>query len=420
MFYMKVKIEKLNINGEGVCLLDNKKVCVKKVLPNELVEIEKVNDKQNFILGKLKNVLEQSPLRVKENCKFVRECGGCDFMFVDSINAINIKKQVITEYFKDIYNGKIIANFGKNCFYYRNKVAFAVNDGEIGLNRRGSKDLVEITNCMVAKPDINVVLQDLKKYIIFSKDKFIHHLVVRSVARHISIVIVSPQKPQKVEFLINLLNKNFCEKFGLFWCNNRRNSKEILNEKIEKIFGEDKIEYSFLNKKFYVKPLSFMQINEEMQEKLYLRVIKEIEDEKVIEGYSGTGILSVLMSSKAKSVVSIEINKSAHEDAILSKKFNNICNLTFVNGDCSEELLKYGDKNCVFVIDPPRRGVDVRVLDSLKQKMPKKIVYISCNPYTLKQNIAYLKDEYKIAKFEIFDIFPQTFEIESFVVLEAK
>ena len=88
---MKVKIEKLNINGEGVCLLDNKKVCVKKVLPNELVEIEKVNDKQNFILGKLKNVLEQSPLRVKENCKFVRECGGCDFMFVDSINAINIK-----------------------------------------------------------------------------------------------------------------------------------------------------------------------------------------------------------------------------------------------------------------------------------------------------------------------------------------
>ncbi len=419
---MKIKIEGLNINGEGFCNLDKTKICVKNVLPNEVVEVESVIKKNNFIGARLNNVEKSSPYRIKEKCKFCGNCGGCDFMFVNYDKGLEIKKQVIARYFKDLYNGDIIIHKSKKEFFYRNKVSFYVENDKIGLLGLKSKNIVEIDKCIVSKEGINRVLKISRDYLKAIKNISIHHIVVRELGSGIIIVLVSDKKPKDIKLILNSLKKEFGENFGLYINYNCKNSKDILSDKFEFIYGQKYLQSVVNGIICFTKPYSFMQINDDVRNEMYESVKDEIKGESVIEGYSGAGILSCIMAKVAKKVVSIEINKTATQDAEKTRKENNITNLENINGDCSKILPQIISKNkdAIFVIDPPRSGCSKNILEKLKENQVKKIIYISCNPYTLKQNLVYLKESFKIDKFEIFDIFPQTFEIESMVILKSK
>ena len=418
----KVIIDSLNINGEGVSFVLGKKVCVKKVLKGEEVEIERVFEKKNFIYARPVLITKKSPMRIEERCKYCEKCGGCDFMFVSSKDLLNIKKEIISDYFKDLYSGDIIENASGSEFNYRNKVSFIVKDGTVGLQERGSKNCVKIDSCIVAKKELNKILTYLQMYINRVKDKNIHHFVVRSIKDEVSVVCVTTKRPKEIEFLNEMLKKRFKNKYGLFINYNKKDAKEILSDKFLKVDGEDFIKSKIFDLEFYVKPYSFMQVNDDVRDNLYNRVAKETIGEVVIEGYSGAGLLSCLIAKKAKRVISIEKNRTATSDANLTKEANNITNLTNINGDCANLLPKLikENKNATFVIDPPRKGCSQEILSILKEEKVKKIVYVSCNPYTLRQNLVYLKDSYKIVNFEIFDMFPKTSDIECLVVLESR
>ncbi len=164
-----------------------------------------------------------------------------------------------------------------------------------------------------------------------------------------------------------------------------------------------------------------MQVNDDVKNNLYNEVLNNIHSSNVvIEGYSGAGLLSALISTKAQKVFAVEINKHATQDANNVKQQNSLSNLQNINGDCSIVLPKLIEKypNAVFVIDPARNGCDKKTLQAVKNSNIKKIIYISCNPYTLKQNIVFLGDSYKITKLQLFDMFPQTFHIETLAVIE--
>ena len=197
----KVIIDSLNINGEGVSFVLGKKVCVKKVLKGEEVEIERVFEKKNFIHARPVFITKKSPMRIEERCKYCEKCGGCDFMFVSSKDLLNIKKEIISDYFKDLYSGDIIENASGSEFNYRNKVSFIVKDGTVGLQERGSKNCVKIDSCIVAKKEINEILTYLQMYIDRVKDKNIHHFVVRSITGEVSVVCVATKRPKEIEFL---------------------------------------------------------------------------------------------------------------------------------------------------------------------------------------------------------------------------
>lgn len=419
---MKIQIEGLNINGEGYCNSDNTKICVKNVLPNEIVEVEGVIKKNNFIGAKLINVDKPSYYRIKEKCKFCGNCGGCDFMFVDYDKGLEIKKQVIARYFNDLYSNDIIAHKSRREFFYRNKVSFFVENDKIGLLGLKSKNIVEIDKCIVSKEGINKALKITRVYLRTIKNKNIHHIVVRELDSGIIIVLVSEKKPKDVNLLLNLLKEEFGKNFGLYINYNLKNSKNILSDKFEFVYGQKYLKSVVNGIICFSKPYSFMQINDDVRNEMYERVKDEVNGEMVVEGYSGAGILSCIMAKVAKKVVSIEINKTATQDAEKTRKENNITNLENINGDCSKILPQIISKNkdAIFVIDPPRSGCSNNILEKLKENKIKKIIYISCNPYTLKQNLVYLKESFIIEKFEIFDIFPQTFEIESMVILKSK
>ncbi len=418
-----IKIESLNINGEGQCFVDGKKLCVKGVLPDEVVDVEIVSQKNNFMQGVLENICIPSHIRICPKCPYVGECGGCDFMFVKPQDALEIKENVIKNYFKDLFSGEIISNESAKTFEFRNKVAFAVCGDKIGLRRPNSHDICEISNCIVANKNINIVLKIAKKWIKNAKNCQICHIVVRSIGEHVCICAVARRK-----FDYNILNdfirelKNvFGDKFGLFVSINTSKNK-IFGQKCEHLYGEEKIPLTRFEIETYIRPMSFFQINDDVASKMYSKVLEEISDDIVVEGYSGAGLLSCIMASRAKEVYSVEIERDATKDANDAKKLNNLNNLHNINGDCDKEmeklLLQAG--NASVVLDPPRSGVGRRTLDMILHTLPEKIVMISCNPYTLKQNVVYLSKNYKIKSFEIFDMFPQTFHIESLVVLERK
>lgn len=418
-----VKIESLNINGEGQSFVDGKKLCVKGVLPDEVVDVEIVSQKNNFMQGTLKNICTPSHRRICPKCSYVGECGGCDFMFIKSQDGLEIKKNVIKSYFKDLFSGEIVANESPNSFEFRNKVAFAVCGDRIGLRKSNSHDICEISNCIVANKNINIVLKIAKKWIKSASKLQICHIVVRSINEHVCICVVARHKfdYNVLNSLVEELKNVFGDKFGLF-VNINSSKDKIFGQKCEHIYGEDKIPLVRMGIETYIRPMSFFQINDGVSSKMYSKVLEEISGDVVVEGYSGAGLLSCIMAKRAKEVCSVEIEKDATKDANDAKKLNNLNNLHNINGDCDKEMEKLllQGGNATVVLDPPRSGVGRRTLDMILHTLPEKIVMISCNPYTLKQNVVFLSKNYEIKSFEIFDMFPQTFHIESLVVLKRK
>ena len=417
----KITIEKLNINGEGVSFQDGKKYVVPYSLPSETLDVAKIQEKSNFVGCEIKSILSASPKRIKPICKYFLQCGGCDKMNIYPIDCLNLKKENIQEYFQDIYEGEIIANECKTPLFYRNKVAFVVQGNKVGLQKRLSNTIVEVDKCLVAKDEINKVLDLFKCYLGTIKNDSITRLVVRTLENQTSIVLVCTKKPSNLEYFISLLKETYDKNFGLY-LNYNKSKNEIFSANFEHICGLRELKSTYNDLVFYIKPYSFMQINDEMRDKLYQNVAKKINGGVVVEGYSGAGLLSAILSKNATQVYSIEINASASRDAEKTKIANKITNLANICGDIKVELPKIIEKNkdATFVIDPPRSGVDKTTLNLLKSCKVKRIIYISCNPYTLKQNLVYLSDTYKAISFDIFDLFPQTFDIESVVELELK
>ena len=414
-----VNVQRLNINGEGIFSVGEKRGAVSKTLPGEIVCASIDKTKKDFMFCSLQNVVEPSIDRIKPLCPYYDKCGGCNFMHVDSQRALEIKKQIMADYFKEYYSSDLAVHSSKNNLAYRNKVSFSVLGTKIGFKGLQSNNIVEVDGCLVAKDQINKVLSLTKTYLLKIGNKDINHLVVRCLQDSICVVLVSTSLPPQIDQYAKMLQQSFGDNFGLF-VNFGDGKKEILSKKYKYIAGQEYLTIQDKDLHFYVYPDAFMQINDDVRGKLYSRVCSEVDGEDVIEGYSGVGILSAYLSQKAKSVTSIEINSFAVKSAQKFKENNKINNLTIINDDFGHALAQLGkkQKNFILVVDPARSGLDKNALDAISQFMPNKIVYVSCNPYTLKQNIGYLKGKYKVQKIELFDMFVQTFDIETLAVLQ--
>lgn len=416
---MNIKIEKLNILGEGVANLGGKKYVVRQVLPNEIVDVNEVKTRGNFVGCKLNKVVTQSEKRVAPVCPYQNKCGGCDLMFTDEETALELKKEVIKEYFAGIYDGEITCHASREVLGYRNKVSFFVDKTKIGLVEAESNTVTEVKSCLVAKKEINEVLNLARDYVKSNVDGNISHVVARKLDDGVQVSVVAKLVPKNID----LFNKKLAEKFGesySLYVNINKNKKQILGDSWEFVGGKEMLTSTCLGITAKVHSGAFMQINDGVKEDMYNFVSNLVKGENVVEGYSGAGVLSCIIAKNAKSVTSVEINKFAHMSALETAKENDIQNVKFILGDCAKVLPKLNAKDVTFVVDPARAGVDNNTLDSIVKSKAEKVIYISCNPYTLKQNIWYLKEYYAVTDYHIFDIFPQTSNVESVVILKRR
>ena len=226
--------------------------------------------------------------------------------------------------------------------------------------------------------------------------------------------------------LIDLLQSKF-ENFGLNLNINTKKSNAILTDKFVNIYGLKELKFDEFGVRYAVGNGSFLQVNNYIKKAIYNAVLTNIEpDEIVIEGYSGAGLMTAMLASKAKHVYGVEIVEEAVKSADELMKKNDIKNVTNICGKCEEEIPKLIGKieKSIVVLDPPRKGCDLKVIEALAKAKPSKIIYVSCAPNTLGRDIKNLTElscgAYEIENITPFDMFPQTKHVETLAVLKLK
>ncbi len=435
-----VTIENLGANGEGVALLDNLPVFVPFALPHEKVKIHILKVLKNFAYAKLVQVIEPAKERVEPVCKVFTKCGGCQLQHLKYSNQLDFKTNLVKTNLKKFAG----IDFDVQpcvpspvCYKYRNKLQMPIGeiDGKIvmGLYAPNSHRIVPTNSCPLQDDWCTKLICIVLKYAEISGDSGystmqtgnLRHLVSRFVDGKLVVVIVTTSgKLKSSQTLIDLLKQEF-DDFSLFVNKNNSNTNVILGEKFTLLYGDSEQQIDNFGIKYKVSPQSFLQVNTLVQNLIYQSVLDEIDQSEVIvDAYSGAGLLSAIVSRKAKQVYGIEIVPNATKNADSLARENNIKNMTNICGDCAVELPKLVEKldgqNLSIILDPPRKGCDQKVINSLIKVLPQKILYVSCNSATLARDLKPLLEFYDINKVTPFDMFPQTSHVETFVSLTLK
>ena len=400
---MIVDIIRLNNEGEGIASIEGKLCFIKGALPNEKVDISIKEDKGNYYIGELNNVIESSSDRVVPKCPYYDKCGGCELMHQVNNKNLEFKKEKVKGIFKKICELDINPEiYSYNELNYRNKVTLKVSNNEMGYYEEKTHNIVDIDNCLLLDERINDVISKLKSFI-QDKEHNITEIMIRCISNEIMISFDNLNPVYKEE-LINLL------------------PQASIYIKDENIAGNTRLIEQIEDYKFYVSPKSFFQVNTVTFKELYKYVISKLDKEKIaLDLYSGTGTISILMSKYFNKVYGIEVSHSSIEDANENLELNNISNVEFIEGKVEDKIDKLKElKVDTVIMDPPRAGSDNKSLKSIMEISPSKIIYISCNPVTLARDYNVLKEKYSLKSINLFDMFPQTSHVECVLVLSRK
>lgn len=441
-------IKRIGINGEGIGYYRRLAVFVPGALPKEeaVVRITEVNEK--FARGTLVRVKgENAPERCKPLCPYYEKCGGCHLQHVDYKAQGVFKKEIVKEAFDKYYNGKLNEKLFKDTilqeepFFYRNKVKLPVRyDGKrlvTGLYALDTNKLVYIDKCLVEKKDLRQVVDKICEHLTKSqviafnpksKDGVLRHIVARSSAltKEIQVTLILYKRDQRtINIAKELIDIDNVASVYIS-INSDLDAIENFGEEIFKVAGSDTITEKLGDFKFELLPNAFFQLNLEQTNKLYSKVTELAKlkgYENVIDGYCGVGTIGIWLSKYAKEVRGIDNNKEAIVNAISNAKLNDVDNARFYSGSILQYISKWEKEGFVpdvLVVDPPRTGMELKLLNYLQQNPVKKIVYVSCNPATLAKNCNHLQKKYHILAIQPLDMFPNTANVETVVLLSHK
>lgn len=424
---MELEIIDLGMNGEGVAKLDGKIVLVPKALPHEIVEVDIIVDHGNYAEAKIKKVIKSSQLRRIPPCQ-ATECGGCELLHMDYGMQLLFKQDLIKKTIKKITNIDVEV---KPCvasdkeFNFRNKVSFSSRGNNFGMNKLQSHDVIDIDKCLLATDAQNKILQLFKKYCKYNnligyngEIGVIKNLVIKDFSSGMLVAVVTTEKIDLSEFY-EMLSRDF-DNIGLYQIVNKRRDSVVLSGQIIHVGGLTKIELKEFGLKYPIDIIAFHQTNNYIQDKIYLKMLEYInENDYVINGFSGAGVLSAIIATKAKQVIGIELEKASHRSAEILKKNNSIKKLTNICGDFTKEYSKLVAKlpKHTLILDPSKKGCDKKILDKINAD---SVIYLSCNPIALAKDLRELYKNYIIEEIIPFDMFPNTTSVETLVKLRRR
>lgn len=399
----KYIIEKIDHFGRGITKINNKIAFIENALPNELVEIKITKETKKYIEGVTTKVIKESSDRTKSNCPYYHECGGCNIRHLEYMKQLKYKEQKVKEILKkfaDIETEKIKNIVSGPKENYRNKITLKVKN-KIGLYKKQTYELINIGNCNLVSENINKIISRLNNIEL----KNIDEIIIRNSYEDKAILNIKGKNINKAYLKDNL--KDYVENIVVY----DNDSKEII---LGEAFIIDKIgTYLFL-----ISDDSFFQVNKYVTTKLYDKVKEYVNEsgESLLDLYCGTGTIGIYLSEKFKSVTGIEINKNAIANALENKKINNITNINFICDDVGKNKRKFENVD-VMIIDPPRNGLTKEALKNVLDINAKKIIYVSCDPVTLARDLKILKEFYEIKEITPFDMFPDTYHVETVCLL---
>ena len=238
------------------------------------------------------------------------------------------------------------------------------------------------------------------------------------------LIINSNKITENIKNLLFRLREKIEEIKSIYISLNSKKTNTVIGEKNIFIYGEESIKENLNGIEFHISPTSFFQINVKQAKRLYdiaINFFDNIDDKYIVDAYSGTGTIGMIMAKKAKKVYAIEIVKSASEDGEKTAKENGIENIEFINGSVEKELVNLINANKridTIIFDPPRKGLEASIIDKVAELNLKEVVYISCNPSTFARDVKLFSEKgYVLKKLQAVDMFPQTSHIETVALL---
>ena len=394
---MSKSVLKLDDFGRGIIKEDGKIIFIPFATVGDEIEYIIEKDYKNYSEGKLTNIINKSPYRVDAPCPFFGKCGGCSIENISYDNGLNFKSEnVITEYLKNgiKIDPEIIKN--ENYFSYRNKITLKINNKIIGFYENNSNSIVEVDKCIIASEAINRVFDFVKSIGIINGE-----VTIRSNYNNEVLIIIDTKDNIKV---INIPSYVV----GV-----------VINSKC--IYGNDYFYDEINGIKYKVSYNSFFQVNPFVTSKLFNIINDNIAvKSKVLDLYCGVGAISLNVANKAKEVLGIEIVDNAILNAEENSKLNKIKNSNFICSDVVKSLSEINNDYDTLILDPPRKGLDKKVINKILECSFNKIIYVSCDYHTQIRDFNLLKEKYDIKKSYIFDMFSFTYHVETVLVLERK
>ena len=454
-----VEITDIGVSGEGIGHVDGYTLFIKDAVIGDVVEAKVMKAKKNYGYARLMKVITPSEYRVEPKCAFARRCGGCQ------IQEMSYDRQLVFKDQKIRGNLERIGGFTKDQidtvmqpvvgmehpFGYRNKAQFPFGTDKEGNPITGfyagrTHDIIANTDCALGveknKEILEIILQYMRENKIKSYDEktgkgLIRHALIRYGFKTKEIMVclvVNGKKLPKAEHLIEKLIQ-IEGMTSITISPNTRRDNVIMGDSYEILWGQGYITDYIGNVKYQISPLSFYQVNPVQTEKLYGLALEYADlkgDETVWDLYCGIGTISLFLAQKAKQVYGVEIVPQAIDDAKENAKINAIDNAEFFVGKAEEVLPEYyaeyerehnGETAHadVIVVDPPRKGCDETLLETIVKMQPEKVVYVSCDSATLARDLKYLcANGYEIKMCRGVDQFPQSVHVETVVLLSHK
>ncbi len=386
-------------------LADGRAVFVPFGLPGERVRIHLTDEKRNFARAELLEILDASPQRIVARCKHFGVCGGCQYQHLPYEAQLKAKTEILRDQLTRI--GKIqnppVQNMipSPSPWNYRNHVQFHLTvEGKLGYVIAQSPRVLAITECHLPEGSINSMWPQLE----FEPEMNIERVSLRSGVEEELMLVLESESPESPDLEIEA---------GI-------SVAHVFEENTVVIAGNDHLAIRVLDRDFQVSAASFFQVNTAMAGKMVEHLLANLpmtQSSTLLDIYCGVGLFSAFLASRCERVIGIESSPSACEDfAVNLDEFENV---ELYEGLAEDVIPQLEVKPDIILVDPPRAGLEKRVVDGILKLRPQVIAYVSCDPSTLARDAARLSNGgYKLKQVTPFDLFPQTFHIESISFFE--
>ena len=478
---LELDITDLGSTGEGIGKIDGYTLFVKDALIGDKVRVKVIKTKKNYGYARLLEIIKPSEFRVEPECPVARQCGGCQLQHCSYEKQLSWKEEKVAnclrriggvpvyteEEYKKIVAGKSDGSKSvENTLngtpiimepilrmdrpvHYRNKAQFPVGydkDGNLvaGFYAGRTHSIIPQTDCLIQhecnKQIVETVLEFMKKYKVTAYDEKKNKGIVRHILTRVGkttgevmvcLIINAKKLPYPEEFVEMIRNCGINLEIKSITVNiNREKTNVILGEKIETLYGHSYIEDYIGDIKYRISPLSFYQVNPEQTKKLYQTALEfaDIKESEVVwDLYCGIGTISLFMAQTAAKVCGVEIVPQAIEDAKQNAELNHMANTEFFVGAAEDVVPTQYEKSGgklradVVTLDPPRKGCDEKLLETVVKMAPSRIVYVSCDPGTLARDVKVLVERgYEVKRVRACDMFGGSFHVETVVLLSQQ
>ncbi|HQG77646.1 MAG TPA: 23S rRNA (uracil(1939)-C(5))-methyltransferase RlmD [Bacteroidales bacterium] len=456
--FENVRITDIGAEGNALARVNNMVVFVPMLIPGDIVDIQVVRKRKKYLEGRVLRFREYSPDRVEPVCIHFGICGGCRWQHLPYELQLHYKQKQVADNLERI--GKInvtdISRIAGSAdqYRYRNKLEFTFSDKRwltpeeimsdnefakedaIGFHIPGLFDKVlDIRECHLQPEPSNLIRNSVREYahrdrmLFFNKKEqtgFLRNMIVRNNQEGdvMVIMVFFYEDPERRKGLLDHLVAAFPEISSLFYVINPKKNDSLSGLKPVLYKGEDHLVERMEGLQFRIGPISFYQTNSRQALQLY-KIARDFAGlrgmETVYDLYTGTGTIACFVAGQSGRVIGIDNVEEAVQDARYNATNNNLGNVSFFTGDIksllTEQFFAENGRPDVVITDPPRAGMDKKVINAIIDAEPEKIVYISCNPSTQARDIQIMNMKYQVVRIQPVDMFPQTHHVENVVLL---